>query len=233
MSKMQLTAAAVLALGTSSAIAGISANGAVSNNYIWRGLTQTVNEAAVSGGIDWAGESGLYAGTWVSNVKYASDDIFSYEHDLYIGFSGGDELSYDFGWLYYNYDEAAEFDFHEIYGSLGYGGLSFTAYVLSGTEADDGGVMDFDFGSTTYMSLDYGFDAGGMAIGLHVGQHAGDFNEAFNGVPGDYVDYNVTFGVSDFTLMISGTDLEDAGDADVLDNDALKFVISYGAEWEI
>ncbi|MEM7452142.1 MAG: TorF family putative porin, partial [Pseudomonadota bacterium] len=49
----------------------LSANVGISNNYIWRGLTQTENGTAVSGGIDYAADSGFYAGTWVSNVSYA------------------------------------------------------------------------------------------------------------------------------------------------------------------
>ena len=60
-----------------------TANFAASNNYIWRGLTQSVNEAAISGGIDFAADSGFYAGTWASNVSYAADDVYSYEHDMY------------------------------------------------------------------------------------------------------------------------------------------------------
>ncbi len=37
-----------------------TANFAASNNYIWRGLTQSINEAAISGGIDYAADSGFY-----------------------------------------------------------------------------------------------------------------------------------------------------------------------------
>ena len=60
-----------------------SANAAVTNNYIWRGLTQTENNSAVQGGIDYASDGGFYAGTWVSNVNYGPSDVYSYEHDLY------------------------------------------------------------------------------------------------------------------------------------------------------
>ena len=70
---------------------------------------------------------------------------------------------------------------HEIYGSLGYKGFSATAFLLSGTEADEGPNQDFGFGSTYYLSLDYGLELdNGLGIGFHIGRHAGDFNEAFN-----------------------------------------------------
>lgn len=223
--------AGALAAASSNATAEVTANAGATNNYIWRGLTQTTNEAAIQGGIDWVGDSGFYAGTWVSNVQYAADDIYSYEHDIYFGFSGGDEITYDIGWLYYNYDEEAEFDFHEIYGTVGWHDLSVSAWVLSGTEADAAPGQDFDFGSTYYLSLDYGFELkNGMGVGLHVGRHAGDFSEAFNGVPDDYTDYNVSLAVKDFTFMVSQTDLDNVG-PDSLDNDGMKFVIGYTMEF--
>jgi len=220
-----------LTLASTAATAEVTANASVTNNYIWRGLTQTTNDAAVQGGIDYAHESGFYIGTWVSNVDYAPADVFSYEHDIYLGYAGGDEITWDVGWLYYNYDDEAEFDFHEIYGSVGYQGFSLTAYVLSGTEADESPGQDFGFGEAYYVSADYGFELdNGLGIGLHVGRHSGDFNEAFNGVPGDYTDYNVSFAVDNFSFTITDTDLDDAG-PDNLDNDAVKFVIAYSMEF--
>lgn len=233
-----LVAAAILGSCFSSQAAfadSLSANVSVANNYIWRGLTQTSNEPAVSGGIDYASDSGFYAGTWASNVQYGADDNFSYEHDLYFGFSGeSGDVSYDFGYLYYNYDEAAGFDFGEVYGTVGYGSFSATVYVLANTEADEAEGQDFGFGSTTYISLDYGFALeSGTEIGLHLGSHQGDFNEAFNGVPDDYMDYAVTISKDGFAFMISGTDLDDAGDTDSLDNDAVKYTVSYSVDFDL
>ncbi|MFK7886302.1 MAG: TorF family putative porin, partial [Gammaproteobacteria bacterium] len=128
-----------------------SANAAVSNNYIWRGLTQSENVAAVSGGIDYSAPSGWYAGTWASNVSYAPGDVFSYEHDLYFGYSasaGG--IDYDVGYLYYNYDEEAEFDFAEVYGSVSINGFSASLNILAHTEADESAGQDFGFAQTIY-----------------------------------------------------------------------------------
>ena len=74
-------AAALLVGGLSAApaMAGEwSANASVTNNYIWRGLTQSMNNSAVQGGIDFVSDSGFYAGTWVSNVKYEASDAYSY-----------------------------------------------------------------------------------------------------------------------------------------------------------
>lgn len=213
----------------------LSANASVTSNYIWRGLTQTTNSAAVQGGIDYAADNGFYIGTWASNVDYGADDVFSYEHDVYFGYSGETSggLGYDFGYLYYNYDSVAEFDFSEVYGSLSYNGFSASLNLLAHTEADEAPGQDFDFGSTYYLSADYAFEVKeGLELGFHIGYHDGDFNEAFNGVPDSYIDYNATLSKDGFTFMVTSTDLDDSG-PDAFDNDSVKFVISYAVDIEL
>ncbi|EAW40921.1 hypothetical protein MGP2080_00560 [marine gamma proteobacterium HTCC2080] len=209
-----------------------SANAAVTNNYIWRGLTQTENNSAVQGGIDYASDGGFYAGTWVSNVNYGPSDVYSYEHDLYAGFAfetGG--VSWDVGYLYYNYDKEAEFDFGEVYAKVGFGGFSGGVWVLTNTEADEGPGQDFDAGSTYYVSADYGFEiSNGVGIGLHVGYHDGDFAEAFNGTTGGYYDYNISVAKDGFAFMMSSTDVEGPAADGGYDNDQIKFVISYAVD---
>lgn len=211
-----------------------TANAGVSSNYIWRGLTQTTNEAAVQGGIDYAHESGFYAGTWASNVNYGAGDVYSYEHDMYFGFSGEtDSISYDFGYLYYNYDDEANFDFAEVYGTVGMGGLSLTVYLLAHTEADEGEGQDFGFAQASYTSLDYSMEIlNGTELGFHVGYHEGDFAEAFNGVEG-YADYGVSISKDGFSFAITGTDLDDMGGEDEFDNDAVKFTVGYSMDFQL
>ena len=208
-----------------------SANVSVSNNYLWRGLTQSVNESAISGGIDYTSDSGFYVGTWASNVSYAADDVYSYEHDLYAGFAGeAGGISYDLGYLYYNYDAEAEFDFGELYGSIGIGPFTLGLNVLANTEADEAPGQDFGFGEATYLYAEHGTTIGdGVDLSFHIGHHQGDFSEAFNGVPGDYTDYNVSIAKDGFSFMVSSTDLDDAG-PDNLDNDEVKFVVGYSVD---
>jgi len=40
----------------------ISANGALTTDYYFRGISQTDNDGAIQGGVDWAGDSGLFCG---------------------------------------------------------------------------------------------------------------------------------------------------------------------------
>ncbi|HCA35603.1 MAG TPA: hypothetical protein DEP13_03060, partial [Gammaproteobacteria bacterium] len=54
----RLTLASAAIAFSSAASADWSANAGLTNNYIWRGLTQSINEAAVQGGIDYADDSG-------------------------------------------------------------------------------------------------------------------------------------------------------------------------------
>ncbi|WOJ97833.1 TorF family putative porin [Congregibacter brevis] len=233
--------AALTALAGCAAIAApthageLSANASVTNNYIWRGLTQTENNSAVQGGIDYATDSGFYVGTWVSNVNYGPSDVYSYEHDLYAGYAfETGSISWDVGYLYYNYDEEANFDFGEVYATVGIGGFSASAYVLTNTEADEGVGQDFGAGSTYYVSADYGFEVGdGIGIGLHVGYHDGDFAEAFNGSDGGYYDYNISLSKGGFGFMFTDTNVSGPAADGGYDNDEYKVVVSYSVDIEL
>lgn len=232
---LKIVAAAAVLPAMATAHAGeFAGNVAASNNYIWRGLTQTENVAAVSGGIDYDAGNGFYAGTWASNVSYAPRDAFSYEHDLYFGFAGeAGGFGYDVGYLYYNYDKEANFDFGEIYGSVSVGGFSLGVNILANTEADEGMGQDFGFGQAFYVGADYATEVGnGVELGFHAGYHDGDFSEAFNGVPGSYMDFNVSVAKDGFSFMVTTTDLDNPG-PDGLDNDAVKFVVGYSMDFEL
>lgn len=80
----------------------------LASQYRYRGIAQTDGKPALQGGFDYTHVSGLYAGTWASNVGWLSDAdariANSLEWDVYGGYrrSTGD-LGYDAGWLYYGY----------------------------------------------------------------------------------------------------------------------------------
>jgi uncharacterized protein (TIGR02001 family) len=92
----------------------ISFNVGVVSNYMWRGITQSANHAAVQGGIDFEHESGFFMGTWASTVDFRelvdSDgnilDRPSYEWDIYAGFGKevGD-FSYKASLTYFAYPD--------------------------------------------------------------------------------------------------------------------------------
>src|SRR5450759_2873562 len=43
------------------------------SQYIFRGLSQTNGSPALQGGLDYAHSSGFYAGTWLSNISWYTD----------------------------------------------------------------------------------------------------------------------------------------------------------------
>ncbi|MCY4264041.1 MAG: TorF family putative porin [Gammaproteobacteria bacterium] len=221
-----------------------TANFSATNNYIWRGLTQSINEGAIQGGIDYAADSGFYVGTWASNVSYESDDVYSYEHDIYFGYAGEEGgISYDIGYLYYNYDSGAGFDFGEVYGAIGVGNFSAQVSLLTYAEPDEEPGQDFGFAQASYWSFDYVIPLdSGAEIGLHAGFHEGDFMYAFNGATDDYWDFNISIAKDGFSAMVTTTTLGDDDDGDgfedfasmgARDNDEMKFVVGYSMDFEL
>ncbi len=209
----------------------LTANVAVTNNYLWRGLTQTMNQAAVSGGIDYAGKGGFYIGTWISNVDFGPS--WYYENDFYFGYSGGDKVKYDFGYIYYNYPNVAKVDFGEVYGKFTVGNFGASVYALTNTQISAAPGQDLGAFSAYYVSLDYSIPLKkDVSLGLHAGHYSGkDFNAAFNGTP-EYTDYNVSMSKGGFTLMVSDTDLP-SNQADGYDNGSVKFVVSYKVDIDL
>ena len=99
---------------------------ALTSNYLSRGITQTDNNPAIQGSIEYAIETGVlgtsaYIRGFGSNTKLAGDtDTAHVEIDALFGLRGdiGDTgLSWDLGGAYYSYPDAARpdnFDYWEI-----------------------------------------------------------------------------------------------------------------------
>ena len=79
-----ILAASAVASSVAMAESNWSANIGVTSNYMWRGVTQTGDQAAIQGGIDYENPNGFYAGTWASNVTWTEPE--GYELDLYAGY---------------------------------------------------------------------------------------------------------------------------------------------------
>jgi uncharacterized protein (TIGR02001 family) len=141
----------------------VSANIGAVSNYIWRGVTQTGDQAAVQGGLDYAHSSGFYAGTWISNIDNIDwgDDSPGYELDLYAGYGGSvnDDFSYDISTIYYAYPDGRDSDFWEIGASGTYKWFTLgLQYTVSGE--NDGDLYDdgdiYYYGTFEYGDLPYG-----------------------------------------------------------------------------
>lgn len=87
----------------------LTANVGLYSQYVFRGLAQSHEDPAIQGGADYSHASGVYAGTWLSNVSWFSDtnagNTSSLEWDLYGGVrkAWDNGFSGDVGYLRYEY----------------------------------------------------------------------------------------------------------------------------------
>ncbi|BFM09356.1 TorF family putative porin [Halioxenophilus aromaticivorans] len=155
--------------------AEVTTNIAVSSDYVWRGVSQTYYGSSVSGGIDYADESGFYAGAWASNTGYGGGEL-----DLYAGFAGeAGDFGYSIGYLLYAYPTVDDYNFGEITLDFSYDILSFgMAYTI---HSDWGDGMPFVEGDV-YLYAGASFDLGNdWSLGLTAGYY--DFDN--DGVDND------------------------------------------------
>lgn len=208
-------ACSVALLGMSAqTFAEVSMNVGVTSNYIWRGVTQTNDAAAVSGGVDWSGESGLYAGAWASNVDFGPGTS-PYELDLYGGYAGEiSDFGYDVGLIYYTYDGDDDANFLEaaLSGSWKFlsAGVNYT--VSADTDSHEGDL--YYYGGVSF-DLPENF-----SIGATVGKY--DFDDP---AADDYAHYSLDLTKSagdfgDVTLTLTDTDID-------IDQDDMKAVVSW------
>jgi uncharacterized protein (TIGR02001 family) len=139
MNTFHKTLLATALMGTTAAAhAQLDFNIGVVSNYLFRGVSQTGNDAAVQGGVDWSHDSGVYLGTWMSNVDFGGGE--KAEVDWYGGIAGETDggLGWDVGALYYSYAGGGDLDYAELAGSLSYGWLSGgIAYTFWGETSGD------------------------------------------------------------------------------------------------
>lgn len=97
----------------------ISVTGGIAlvSDYRFRGVSLSDKDFAVQPYLTVRHESGLYVGAWASNL--AENDGDDVELDLYAGYSGGDELTYDIGATYYMYPGVSGVNYVELTGKLG------------------------------------------------------------------------------------------------------------------
>ncbi len=134
MMKKTLIATAMLAT-TAVAQAEISGNVAMVSDYVFRGASQTDNQMAVQGGFDYAHDSGLYVGTWASNVD---SDFFGgtkdpqIELDMYGGYSSEFKgFGYDVGYLRYQYPGSEDVNTNEWHVTGSYSAGDYGDFSLS------------------------------------------------------------------------------------------------------
>lgn len=200
----------------------VSANMALTSNYVWRGMTQTSDSPAVQGGID-LGYNGFYAGVWGSAIDFgngsAGGSTASSEFDVYAGYAGEfSGVSYDVGAVQYMYPgDTDNLNFSEAYLSLGYdfGMASVSATYSLGVDAEANGVSDFgdnlELGVSVPLPMDVTLDG---AYGMYDDEDTVDGGNTNNFGDYYYVGLTKTFGKFDLSLAYTGMDFDAAGTED-------------------
>jgi uncharacterized protein (TIGR02001 family) len=190
------------------------------SDYRFRGITQNDENPALQAAVDYAHDSGFYAGVWGSNVDFNDGDEASLEADFYAGWSGSvSALNWKLGGIYYAYPGASndlDYDFFEVAGSLGHE-FGFAA-LTAGVNYSPNNFGDS--GDATYLSLAASVPFTDSFSGkASIGHQYVDDEDAF-GYP-DYSDWSVGLGYKfsgfDVGLAYVDTNLSDAECADGCD----------------
>lgn len=175
-------------------------NIALVSDYRFRGISQTYGQPAIQGGVDYAHASGVYLGTWASNVYSTAGNGIgtSYtngaglEWDLYGGykFEVAKDFTLDVGALYYYYPGASwnvagrdKFDNLELYVGASYKWFS-AKYSQS--------ITDYFGANTSTLGGVCGIQTNGLTATAN----------CFGAAPGSskgsgYLDLNANFEIAD------------------------------------
>ena len=128
----------------------ITANVTVTNDYRYRGITQTNYQPAIQGGFDYAHESGFYIGNWNSTINWVANTTAGginapVEMDFYGGFKKeliAPGFASDIGILQYYYPQK---------------GGNYNALLLNPNTTEIYAAQNFSFGPVTgFGKVSYG-----------------------------------------------------------------------------
>ncbi|AZN34456.1 TorF family putative porin [Pseudoalteromonas sp. Xi13] len=117
----QLAVALPFALLSTTVSANWSTTITAASDYTFNGVTQTDSDPAIQASLDYAFDSGVYAGAWASNVDFGDDTDF--ELDAYLGkyVQLTETVSADYGIAYYTYQgNNSDGNYAEAYTKFGY-----------------------------------------------------------------------------------------------------------------
>ena len=204
--KIALTSMFLILSSYASAVE-ISSNVGLSSDYIWRGMTQTNGDIAVSGGFDLSTDMGFYLGTWASNADAVSTNTSgvvtakaSMELDIYLGFSGemAENMTYDVGYISVIYPGNDALDFEEAY-------VGFNIYGLSILYSDG------QNNGPSYSEIGYSVDAGPGSFGISYGEYEDTGDNTLVGYDWNVGDFSLGFYYFDFEADAAGSMTDDDG----------------------
>lgn len=153
------------------------------NNYMFRGITQTDDKPALQGGFDYSHASGAYVGTWASNISWLdTSGKSSLEWDVYGGYKfGAGPLTFDVGVLQYAYpgskaDGVTNADTTELYAAATWEWFTFKySHAVTNLFGVD------DSKGSYYPELNFAADVGGGFTAMaHVGRQHIENGTSYN-----------------------------------------------------
>lgn len=193
--KARIAVAGLLLAATGVAgAAEITATATLTNDYDWRGQTQTLGDPAFQLGLNYSADSGIYMGVWGSNVDFGTEDYGggnrpSTELDLYLGYAFGDPeetFGFDVGAIYYSYPNAGEGNFPELYAGISKGVFGLKTWY----SWDFAGSGDTAYYIDANLTLPM---ANGFSFLFHTGYSGAEFHKDTSG-GGEYLDWSAGVG---------------------------------------
>lgn len=190
---------------------GLSWNLSLTSDYVFRGVSQTMRDPAIQGGLDYSfGDNGWYVGTWASNIDYGSNSP-NIELDTYVGWTHdvSQDWNVDLSLVRYNY----------LGAGTGYGNIDYNELIGKVTWNENvtltlGYTNDYanSSQSATYVALSGSWDVGkGFNVSASAGRSGfsggGDYNDWMIGVSRQCGPANI--GLSYYDTNISGPRVSD------------------------
>ena len=199
-----LLASSMLFVGVQASAADpitVTGSTAFTSDYLFRGVSQTSNNAAVQGAMTFTHTSGVYFSLWGSSIASGAGGL---ELDTLLGFGGkAGDVAYDLGVMRYNYpglnDKGGytdvktgmpvDTDYNEIYGSVSTMGAKLGFNYSPDYFAESDKFM--------YLYASYGTEVAGVGLFASVGMNKFDDQDRMNqalltsGTDDSYMDYKV------------------------------------------
>ncbi|HKE43038.1 MAG TPA: TorF family putative porin [Steroidobacteraceae bacterium] len=231
--RSHIAIAAGLLLATGVAHAQLTGTVTAVNDYDFRGISLSGTDPALQGSIDWAHDSGFYAGLWASSsLDFGPGTDADWETDAYFGITGGDAEK-SFGWsagfvYYYYWPDGDDVQYPEIYV-----GGNFRSFGAKLWYTNDYGNLNTD---AWYFEGNFDHDLpANFSVHLHLGYNFGDYWK--DSAYGENFDYSVGVGyaLGNFNLLLkwvdNDADFTERGDA--FNNEGrVIFSISTTFPWE-
>lgn len=175
---------------------------AVVSDYAFRGVSQTLEDIAVQGGITGASTAGLYLGLWGSSLNFGEATAADRAHTEIDAFGGLKRnvagVDADLGFVYYAYPGTTDsYDYNFLELALG------LSRAFSGVSTGAKVAFSPDYfaasGSATYLSGSLGFAVPSAPVSL------------LGTLGHQSIEENAAFGTPDYTDWSAGASLSAAG----------------------